>query len=91
MRLSHLVSRSDQACSIQVEDKFGPAVEGCYDGLDFTLYFEEAFLSILPICVFVAATLIQLYRLHQQSAKVRDGALRILKLVSELSKFDHII
>lgn len=81
VELFRLASRSDSACSIDVEDKFGPAVQGCYDGLDFTLLFEEAFLSIAPLGLFIILGVIQGAYLWKQNVKVRSGALHILKLV----------
>ncbi|GJN77161.1 hypothetical protein PLIIFM63780_000650 [Purpureocillium lilacinum] len=37
-------------CAIGVEDTFGPVVHGtCLGGFDFTLLFEEALLSIVPV------------------------------------------
>lgn len=39
-----------QACSIAVEDVFGPTVDSsCHHGFDFTLLFEESILTILPL------------------------------------------
>jgi ATP-binding cassette subfamily C (CFTR/MRP) protein 1 len=39
-------------CSIEVEDVFGPVVaSSCAQGFDFTLYFEEGILTILPLSI----------------------------------------
>lgn len=38
------------ACSIEVEDVFGPSVAGsCLGGFDFTLLFEESILTLPPL------------------------------------------
>lgn len=41
------------ACGSAVQDVFGPIVgESCLGGFDFTLLFEEAVLTIVPVVVF---------------------------------------
>ncbi|KAF4984521.1 hypothetical protein FZEAL_317 [Fusarium zealandicum] len=35
------------------DDAFGPVVQGCRGNFDFTLQFEEIFLSIVPSCLFL--------------------------------------
>jgi hypothetical protein len=50
--MTSIMSDSRTPCSIAVEDTFGPIVDGsCLGGFDFTLLFEEAILTILPLGV----------------------------------------
>ena len=43
---------ANKSCTITDEDAFGPIVSAsCLDGFDFTLLFEEAILTILPLGV----------------------------------------
>ena len=45
-----IMDGSFQACSMAVEDVFGPTVDSsCHHGFDFTLLFEESILTILPL------------------------------------------
>lgn len=44
---------ASNACGSAVQDVFGPVVAStCLDGFDFTLLFEEAVLTLLPLVVF---------------------------------------
>lgn len=44
------MSRHTGSCSIEVERVFGPTVAApCLEGSDFTLFFEETILTILPL------------------------------------------
>lgn len=43
------MSDPQQGCSMAVEDVFGIVNSSCLNGFDFTLLFEEAILTILPL------------------------------------------
>ena len=44
------MAREAALCSIDAEKAFGPAVAAsCLGGFDFTLFFEETILTILPL------------------------------------------
>lgn len=46
------MSDAADACSINVENVFGPiVVNSCLKGFDFTLLFEESILTILPLAI----------------------------------------
>ena len=69
-------------CPIEVEDRFGPEVAAeCLGGFDFTLLFEEVFLSIIPlifVCLFWPFRFRQLaYRFQ----RIKIGRIYHVKLV----------
>lgn len=44
------MAREAASCSIDAEKAFGPTVTAsCLEGFDFTLYFEETILTIVPL------------------------------------------
>lgn len=69
------------SCSIQVENLFGPSVSDCYGGLDFTLLFEEAFLSIAPSSAFFMASAARIFYLRNKKPKLLRGWLYWAKIV----------
>ena len=70
-------------CSINVEDRIGPAVDGsCLGGFDFTLLFEETFFSIAPLIIVSVLLPIQFYRLGQRPQLIKVGWFLYAKLVS---------
>ncbi|PYH46501.1 ABC transporter [Aspergillus saccharolyticus JOP 1030-1] len=71
-----------RSCTIEVENHFGPIVgTACYGGLDFTLYFEEAFLSIFPAATVILAAVLRCLVVRSLSVKVRGGWLYPVKLL----------
>lgn len=75
-------------CSIVVEDNFGPIVAGtCLGGFDFTLLFEEAILTILPLGIASELPLLSKYAHCLLSYLLGIWALlRIRVLVRQTSK-----
>jgi ATP-binding cassette, subfamily C (CFTR/MRP), member 1 len=69
------------ACSIQVEDKFGPVVQGCLGDFDFTLLFEDSILSICPLLIALLLVPFRVLQLWKRSDRVRTGILHSFKLV----------
>ncbi|KAE8310638.1 P-loop containing nucleoside triphosphate hydrolase protein [Aspergillus transmontanensis] len=47
---------ADQACD-RADNAFGPKVRGCRDEMDFTLFFEQSFFSLLPSICFMGYSL----------------------------------
>ena len=48
--LQKLLGAPERFCSIDLENEFGPIVDkSCLDGFDFTLFFEETILTMLPL------------------------------------------
>ncbi|GBF62869.1 ABC transporter [Trichophyton mentagrophytes] len=71
------------ACSIEVEDVFGPSVAGsCLGGFDFTLLFEESILTLPPLGIAVAWAIVRLLALRREPAKARRSWLVALKLAT---------
>lgn len=76
---------SSSACSITVENSFGPQVAGCLGGFDFTLLFEETILSILPTALVLLFLPVRIVHLFRSDRKVYEGLLHNLKLVRKLA------
>lgn len=76
---------SSSACSITVENSFGPQVDGCLGGFDFTLLFEETILSILPTALVLLFLPVRIVHLFRSDRKVYEGLLHNLKLVRVLA------
>lgn len=66
------------------ERAFGPAVDACRDRFDFTLFFEETILTILPAGVFLIAAVVRLvwFVLWAPPRRVALSVLYLAKLVS---------
>lgn len=68
-------------CSFSADAAFGPVVEGCRDGFDFTMSFEQYFLSLVPSVLFLVAATFRLRFLRKQKSQVEGKLLRSIKLV----------
>ncbi|KAF2020289.1 ABC transporter [Aaosphaeria arxii CBS 175.79] len=69
-------------CSL-VDDTFGPyAGKNCRGGFDFTLLFEDAFLSIAPLALLLLITPFRLLYLLKKPTKVSKSYLLPAKLLS---------
>ena len=72
-------------CARVDEDAFGPVVEGCLDGFDFTLLFEETILFVLPaLCLLLLALVWRAPELIRANVVVRSSLLGFSKLVSSM-------
>ncbi|CAG7924068.1 unnamed protein product [Penicillium olsonii] len=61
----------DPACSVEIENVFGPIVaSSCLHGFDFTLLFEETVLTLLPLGLVLILASIRIWKLHGVSEKV---------------------
>lgn len=71
-------------CPISVENVWGPTVaRSCLQGFDFTLFFEETILSILPLGLAICLVPLRLRTLRTSRIKVvASSRLHICKLVS---------
>lgn len=83
---------ASQPCTIETQRRFGPSNASCYDGLDFTLFFEEIFLSIVPILVVLPALIWRILQLRNEVLVVGGRAWHIGKQVilirrEQLSRF----
>jgi len=64
------------------DDSFGPAVHGCRDNFDFTIKFENIFLTIIPNCFFIVIALGRIIILSRRSKVINGPILRRIKLVA---------
>ncbi|OJJ42489.1 hypothetical protein ASPZODRAFT_105215 [Penicilliopsis zonata CBS 506.65] len=70
------------ACSVALEDRFGPQVgDLCLDGFDFTLFFEEVVLTLPVTVFFLLWALPRIFHLRRQTVKTNGGYWHIVKLV----------
>ena len=61
----------DPACSVELENVFGPIVaSSCLHGFDFTLLFEETILILLPLGLVLIIASIRIWKLHGVTEKV---------------------
>jgi ATP-binding cassette subfamily C (CFTR/MRP) protein 1 len=68
-----------------IDDTFGPwAGPGCRGSFDFTLRFEELFLSILPLALILAVATFRIFYLWRKQNKVRRSKLLYWKLVGAI-------
>lgn len=63
------------------DDAFGPIVHGCRGNFDFTLLFEQAFLSIAPSSLFIVLAAIRLAYLRRQPTIIGGNRFQMLKIV----------
>ena len=69
------------------DNSFGPHVLGCRGDFDFTLQFEQIFLSILPSCIFMSAAFVRLVVLIRRPTMVEGFIFRLIKSVSIVTPF----
>ena len=80
-RLAANQSKMDfSGCSSDVT--FGPTVQGCRGDFDFTLKFEEIFLSLIPASAFIAISITRSLWLIRKPTIVRGRILQSIKVVS---------
>jgi len=76
-----MASDAGQHCA--VDNSFGPyAGEHCRGGFDFTLLFEDAILSIIPIALVLCVAPNRIGYLWRKKTKVSKSLLLPAKLVS---------
>ncbi|KAH8891259.1 ATPase-like protein [Thozetella sp. PMI_491] len=63
------------------DDSFGPIVVGCRDNFDFTVRFEQIFLSIVPNCLYIACSFACLAVLVRRPSIIEAQLARWLKLL----------
>ena len=67
------------------DNYFGPDVQGCRGDFDFTLQFEQIFLSILPACIFMSAAFVRMVVLIRRPTMVQGFIFCLIKSVSFLA------
>lgn len=73
------------------DDGVGPIVHGCRHNFDFTLLFEQAFLSIAPSSLLVALATIRIAYLRRRPRIVGGKKFQILKIVSRTFSLTMIL
>lgn len=58
-------------------------------GFDFTVFFEQLFLSTVPSAIFLVTLSFRVYMLYKESHNVDGGRLLPSKIVSHLYLFEH--
>lgn len=71
-------------CSISEENQFGPVVNNCAHEFDFTLLFEEVYLSILLSALFIPAIVASFFHSRQKTAKLKTGWIALAKLIAHM-------
>ncbi|KAF2181846.1 hypothetical protein K469DRAFT_740732 [Zopfia rhizophila CBS 207.26] len=72
-------------CTIDTQRGFGPSNRWCYGGFDFTLYFEETFLSIVPFTILLPVLCFRLYRLLRAPIVIDGRRWLMAKQVSTIT------
>lgn len=77
-----LLAEMSNNCPSVVDASFGPwAGSSCRGGFDFTQFFEQSILTIVPVSVFLLASPFRLYDLAQRKPVTLNNPVRVLKLV----------
>lgn len=63
------------------DNTFGPSVSGCRDNFDFTALFEQVIFTLVPACVFIAASLASVVALLRRPVIVLAPRFLALKVV----------
>lgn len=74
-------STSQIPCSA-IDNTLGPHAGQCRGGLDFTLFFEEVILTVLPLVFLLCVAPARILYLSKRSTKVNRGLLLWAKAVS---------
>ena len=69
-------------CSAITDNVFGPLVAECRRAFDFTILFEDIFLSIVPSSILLLLAPVRLITLYGRRRTVGGQSFRIAKLVS---------
>lgn len=64
------------------DDRFGPSVQGCRSNFDFTLFFEQTILTVVPLLCLMLLGLGRVGMLARQKELVFGRMLKALKQVS---------
>lgn len=65
-------------------DEFGPGATGRFD---FTILFEDVFLSIVPAMFLLLLAPLRMYSLYKQPLKVKKSSIHESKMVSAAQPF----
>ena len=82
------MSSSTMSCA-HIDNTFGPYAKQCRGGFDFTLFFEETILSILPLVIILLITPARIWYMIRRTNKVTGSQLFVLKSVRR-SPLSHL-
>ena len=68
------------------DNTFGPIVQGCRDGFDFTRLFEDAILSLVPRMLVLLISAVRVAQLYARPVLARGRSLQWSKQVSQTSQ-----
>ncbi|GKT45639.1 ABC transporter atnG [Colletotrichum spaethianum] len=74
-----MATSSSIGCSPTADDAFGPIVQNCREGFDFTLTFEQCLFTILPASLLLLIAPLRLRHLGKFPHAVTGNALRLTK------------
>ncbi|GKT69921.1 LOW QUALITY PROTEIN: ABC multidrug transporter [Colletotrichum tofieldiae] len=74
-----MATSSSIGCSPTADDAFGPIVQNCREGFDFTLTFEQCLFTILPASLLLLIAPLRLRHLGKLPRAVTGNALRLAK------------
>ncbi|KAK2037213.1 multidrug resistance-like protein [Colletotrichum somersetense] len=74
-----MTTSSPIGCSLTADDAFGPIVQNCRHGFDFTLTFEQCLFTILPASLLLLVAPLRLRHLGKLPRAVAGDALRLTK------------
>ena len=80
-----MAAQGSFSCEPAADDKFGPAVASCARSFDFTLLFEQSFLSIAPSIIFLFLSIWRLFNLRLSSQKTRRSWMSTAKPILALA------
>ncbi|KAJ5434324.1 ABC transporter transmembrane domain type 1 [Penicillium cf. griseofulvum] len=69
-------------CSLQADNTFGPVVKTCRDGFDFTLFFEQAILGLVPAIAFLLVCPFRLRILVKRDVRTQPHKMRLAKSIT---------
>ncbi|KAF4845765.1 ABC transporter atnG [Colletotrichum siamense] len=69
-------------CSPAADDSFGPIIQDCRDGFDFTLTFELCLFTILPASLLLLVAPLRLFQLGKLPRAVSGNVLRLCKIAA---------
>lgn len=69
-------------CSPAADDSFGPIIQDCRDGFDFTLTFEQCLFTILPASLLLLVAPLRLFQLGKLPRAVSGNVLRLCKIAA---------
>jgi ATP-binding cassette subfamily C (CFTR/MRP) protein 1 len=75
------ISTASSGCAFADENSFGPSVTKQCRTFDFTLLFEQAFLSLVPSIILVLGSVIRLIGIARHDVKTLKSRWHVSKLV----------